>query len=85
MVWEEGRREAPSYPIGARPHPTRIQIQLSETEVTRPGSASLEIDGTPPSAPNGLTTAKKKVRGKLPVQVTWDTSGKGYGKGGKPK
>jgi hypothetical protein len=36
------------------------------------GSASLEIDATPPLAPTGLTTAKKKRKGRFAVQVTWD-------------
>ncbi len=36
------------------------------------GSASLQIDATPPSAPTGVTTVRKKRKGRLAVQVIWD-------------
>ena len=36
------------------------------------GSASLQIDATAPLAPTGVSTAKKKRKSRLAVQVNWD-------------
>jgi hypothetical protein len=38
------------------------------------GSASLQIDATPPSPPTGVATVRKKRKGRLAVQVTWEAA-----------